>query len=75
MQQKCMEEVDALGSDYTPNYEDLESRMPYLDAVVKESLRLFPPGHLLLRETTEDLKLKGEAIELIPYFLPEVMLK
>lgn len=34
--------------------------MPYMEAVVKESLRLYPPGHILLRETTDDLEIKGE---------------
>ena len=57
LQQRLIQEIDALGPNYS--YEDLDTKVPYMDAIVKESLRLYPPGHLLIRDTTEDLKLKG----------------
>ncbi len=37
--------------------------MPYLDACLKESMRLYPPGHLTPREPlTEDFTVKGYTI-------------
>lgn len=33
--------------------------LPYLDAVVKEALRLLPPAHLTIREAAEDMRIGG----------------
>lgn len=40
-------------------YADL-SKLTVLDLVIKESLRLFPPGHLMARETSSPLELSEE---------------
>lgn len=59
-QDKLLAEIDALGKDWTPVYEELESRLPYLAAVLKESLRLYPPAHTLVREAEQDMQLAGK---------------
>ena len=68
MQAKVLAEVDALVKsqpDYSPSYEDVEQKLPYLDAVLKEALRLYPPAHTLLRQAVEDTEVGGER----PHFL------
>lgn len=43
---------------------DLVKRLPYLDMVFKETLRLFPPAPAFPREALKDVKVKG--IGLLP---------
>ncbi|XP_014262148.1 cytochrome P450 6j1-like isoform X2 [Cimex lectularius] len=40
------------------DYDTIHS-LPYLDAVINETLRLFPPGSVLSRECTQDIVLKS----------------
>lgn len=56
-----MKEVDKLGTSWVPTYETLEEQLPYMDAVINESLRLFPPAWLTMREAETDLELHGKA--------------
>lgn len=49
-------EVDSLGK--LPGFEDVQ-RLPYLDQVFKESLRLYPPVWIIGRENVEELELGG----------------
>lgn len=48
-------EVDALDSP-APSAADLE-RLPYTLAVIKETLRLYPPAYMVARRATEDVEL------------------
>ena len=59
---RARDEVDRVLGTEPPTYEALQ-QMDYLDRVVKESLRRYPPIHGGTRRATEDLEL-GE------YFLP-----
>lgn len=45
-------EVDALGR--VPSYDDLK-KLPWTLAVLKETLRLYPPAYILARRTIEDV--------------------
>ena len=60
MMKRCIEEVDNLhlrdGNGFTS--EDA-SRVPYLTAVIKESLRLYPPATLVARTCKRTVKLGG----------------
>lgn len=47
---------EILGDRAVPDYGDLK-QLTYLDAVVKEAMRLYPPGPYGAREATEDLRL------------------
>ena len=53
-----LREVDAFGDD-VPSYQDLES-FPYLDAVLRESMRLYPPATSAGREASQDCTLAGQ---------------
>ncbi|KAF6158666.1 hypothetical protein GIB67_040180 [Kingdonia uniflora] len=56
---KAREEIDfAVGKTRLVAESDI-TNLPYLQAIVKETLRLHPTGPLILRESTEDCKIAG----------------
>eukprot|EP00873_Tetraselmis_striata_P046538 jgi/Tetstr1/466802/TSEL_011272.t1 len=58
---RAMAEVDAFGSNI-PEFKDL-SLFPFIEAVVNESLRLYPPGTSIIpRHTEEEILLGGHRI-------------
>jgi len=61
-QAKIVAEVDALGKDWVASFADLEERLPYMDAAIKESLRLYPPAHTLMREAESDMLVEGYSV-------------
>lgn len=60
---QAQEEVDRIIGSNRPSYEQLE-RLEYLDQVIKESLRLYPPIHVGTRRASCELAYKN-------YCLPE----
>lgn len=53
-------EVDALGR--VPSYDDLK-QLPYTLAVLKETMRLYPPAYILARRAVEDVVLGRHQIK------------
>lgn len=56
---KLLAEIDAFGRDRTPTAEDMQASLPYALAVVRESLRVYPPSVTALRETATPWQLGG----------------
>jgi cytochrome P450 len=55
------EEVERVVGDRTPAFDDIP-QMRLVDAVVKESLRLYPPAYGVVREALSDCEIGGYAI-------------
>ena len=55
---KLLAELHNVLNGRTPTVEDL-TRLPYLEMVVKESMRLFPPAWIVGRRAVEDYELEG----------------
>jgi cytochrome P450 len=53
VEKRLLFEIDSAVGDRLPAFEDLP-RLPYTEAVVKESLRLYPPAYVIGREARED---------------------
>ena len=72
VQRRLRRELTRVLDGATPTPSDLED-LPILDAVVRESLRLYPPQYVLLREPTRDLTLgryeldEGTTVVLSPW--------
>ncbi|CAL4954939.1 unnamed protein product [Urochloa decumbens] len=64
VEDKLLKEIDAFGpgDDRVPTAEDLQTKFPYLDQVVKESMRFFMVSPLVARETSEKVTIGGYAL-------------
>jgi cytochrome P450 len=61
VQSKIHKELDAVCGNRFPTLED-EKNLPYLNAVLKESMRIAPVASILIRKASTDLKFKGYTI-------------
>jgi cytochrome P450 len=60
-ERKLQAEVDTVLEGRMPGFEDL-ARMPFLEMVFKESLRLYPPAYGVVREALSDCEIGGYPI-------------
>ena len=58
---QAQEEVDSVLQGQAPNGEHMES-LVYIEQVINETLRLYPPIHVSNRQVIEDLEFKGYRI-------------
>lgn len=69
LQQKVYEEViDVLGHERLVTHTDLP-KLKYTEAVLKETLRLFPVGPFIVRAVDEDLDLGKTILKHLSFFL------
>ncbi|XP_054999670.1 thromboxane-A synthase [Sorex araneus] len=62
-QEKLLKEVDRFHKAHAaPEYHSLQQDLPYLDMVIAETLRMYPPAFRFTREAAQDCKILGQRI-------------
>ncbi|XP_005875063.1 PREDICTED: thromboxane-A synthase isoform X1 [Myotis brandtii] len=62
-QERLLREVDRFNKKNTaPEYCSLQEGLPYLDMVIAETLRMYPPAFRFTREAAQDCELLGQRI-------------
>lgn len=61
VEERVMDEIEHVLGDRDPRLDDLGS-MPYVDQVIQETMRLYPPVYLTIREADDDHEVAGFTI-------------
>ncbi|XP_036904972.1 thromboxane-A synthase [Sturnira hondurensis] len=62
-QEKLLSEVDYFSEKYAaPEFCSLQEGLPYLDMVIAETLRMYPPAFRFTREAAQDCEVLGQRI-------------
>ncbi|XP_037411391.1 cytochrome P450 711A1-like [Triticum dicoccoides] len=60
VEEKLLKEIDAFGpKDVVPNVEDIQTKFPYMEQVLKETMRFYTVSPLIAREASEDVQIGG----------------
>ena len=62
VEQRVHEEIDEVIGDDRPGMEHVRE-LDYLEWVIQEAMRLYPPVYVMFREPTEDVELSGYPVE------------
>lgn len=60
VEEKLIQEIDAFGpKDVVPSVEELQTKFPYVDQVLKETMRFYTVSPLVAREASEEVEVGG----------------
>lgn len=60
VEEKLIREIDAFGpKDVVPSSEEIQTKFPYVEQVLKETMRFYTASPLVAREASEDVEIGG----------------